>query len=113
MSGIVGIIHFDGGSVDAELLRDLTESMAFRGPDGQKTWIDGAVGFGFARFATTDEGRREEQPLSLDGEAWIVCDARLDGRGELIRGLESSGREGVRGATDAELILHASSPQAR
>ncbi len=107
MSGFIGLAHFDGQPVDRELLYELTESMASRGPDGRRIWSHGAVGLGFAKFATTEEAEREEQPLSLDGEVWIVADARIDGRAELVARLGGAGRENVRGATDAELILHA------
>ena len=33
MSGIVGIINLDGAPVDRGLLREMTRSMGFRGPD--------------------------------------------------------------------------------
>ncbi len=41
MSGIVGIVHFDGAPVDRHLLGQMTASMAFRGPDAQEIWTDG------------------------------------------------------------------------
>ena len=107
MSGIVGMVHFDDRPVDRRLLETLTASMAYRGPDGQKTWAEGAVGLGQAKFATTAEARREQQPLHLNEEVWIVADARIDGREELKSTLEDAGRERVQEATDAELILHA------
>ncbi len=58
--------------------------MARRGPDGRRIWQGGPAGFGFTKLATTEEARRETQPLSLDGEVWIVADARVDARHELI-----------------------------
>ena len=107
MSGFICIVHLEGQPADPELLTALTESFAFRGPDGRRQWLDGSAGLGVAKFATTDEAQREQQPLTLDGEVWIVADARIDGRGELVAKLESLGREDAREATDAELILHA------
>ena len=106
MSGIAGIVHRDARPVERELLEKLTAIMTRRGPDGRQIWLDGASGFGFTRLATTEETRREKQPLSLDGEVWIVADARIDGRRELIGKLEGAGRD-ARDATDAALILHA------
>ena len=38
MSGIVGIVHFDGALVDRQLLGRMTAFMAFRGPDAQEIW---------------------------------------------------------------------------
>ncbi len=107
MSGFICIVHFDGRSADPELLASLTESLAFRRPDGQGQWLDGPVGLGVAKFAATDEAQREQQPLSLDGEVWIVADARIDRRRELSTELQRHLAEELRDATDAELILHA------
>lgn len=107
MSGIAGIVNLNGAPVDHALLRQMTEALAFRGPDAQQVWSEGAVGFGHALLRTTWESAHERQPCSLDGEAWIVADARVDARSELIARLESKGRSGLKAASDAELILHA------
>lgn len=107
MSGIVGIVDLDGAQIDTRLLRRMTDSLAFRGPDNQAIWIDGTVGLGHALLRTTNESSPEEQPLTLDGTAWITADARLDGRADLIGQLEANGRNGVGSANDAQLILHA------
>jgi asparagine synthase (glutamine-hydrolysing) len=107
MSGIVGLLNLDGAPVDRDLLRGMTEFMAFRGPDAQESWVDGAVGFGHAMLRTTFEQEREQQPCSLDGEVWITADARIDGRSELKQKLAARGRADLKAATDVELILHA------
>ena len=82
MSGIVGIVHFDGAPVERHLLGRMTGFMAFRGPDAQEIWIDGNAGFGHALLKTTDESEHERQPFTLDGRIWIVADARVDARRE-------------------------------
>ncbi len=107
MSGIVGIVHLDGSPVDRRLLLRMVESLAYRGPDAQKVWIEGPVGFGHAMLRTTREAEHEQQPASLDGEVWITADARVDGRRELIEKLGSRGRSELQAASDAGLILHA------
>src|SRR5574341_594866 len=107
MSGIVGIVCWDGDQVLPVLVQRMTESMAFRGPDAQETWIGGNCGLGHAMLRTTEESLREQQPLSLDNHVWIVADARVDGRGDLIRQLEARGRGDLKNATDVELILQA------
>jgi asparagine synthase (glutamine-hydrolysing) len=91
--------------MDASLLRQMTEFLAFRGPDAQEIWTAGSVGFGHAMLRTTFEPER--QPATLDGRLWITADARVDARDELIRQLESCGRANVRTASDSELLLHA------
>lgn len=106
----MGLYHADGSPVDRDLLASLTLSLAFRGPDGQDTWVDGSVGFGHAMLRTNDDSSPERQPCTLDGDVWITADARVDGREGLISRL----REGRRNrawvaseTTDPELILHA------
>lgn len=107
MSGIVGIVNLDGALLDRRFLRQWTESLAFRGPDAQEIWARGPVGFGHALLRTTTESELERQPATLDGNVWISADARVDARAELLQKLKSNGREVLRTASDAELILHA------
>jgi asparagine synthase (glutamine-hydrolysing) len=107
VSGLVGILNLDGAPVDPLLLRQMTQALVFRGPDAQQTWIDGSVGLGHTLLATTDEAVREDQPCSLDGQVWLVADARVDGRSDLRAKLATKGRTGLEKATDAELILQA------
>jgi asparagine synthase (glutamine-hydrolysing) len=107
MSGIVGIVNWDGTLVDPRLLSRLTDALKNAGPDGQHIWLDGAVGFGHASLETSGDAAPETQPLSLDGRTWITADARVDGRADLVQELMAHGCHGLRDATDAALILHA------
>jgi len=117
MSGIVGIINLDGAPVDRDLLTRMTGFMSYRGPDSQEIWIGDNVGFGHTMLRTTFEAETETQPLTLDGRVWLAADARIDGRHELIAGLEATlrrrlrmdgsgnGSGPARQPNDAELIL--------
>jgi asparagine synthase (glutamine-hydrolysing) len=107
MSGIAGIVHFDGADVDGRLLRRMTDSMAVRGPERQQIWVDGAIGFGHALLDTNQDTTADHQPTSLDGQVWITADARIDDRQTLIRKLEVRENPHARSATDAQLILQA------
>ena len=107
MSGIVGIFNMDGAPVDPRLLRQLTDSLSFRGPDAQEIWLDGKVGFGHTLLKTTRESGTERQPLSLDAVTWIVADARVDARRDLIAKLQAHDHQNLGGAADVELILRA------
>jgi asparagine synthase (glutamine-hydrolysing) len=106
MSGIVGIFNLDGGPVDPLLLTSMTKSMAYRGPDAQRTWNSGPVGLGNAAFYTLPESPDWPQPLAL-GELMITGDIRLDGIQRLIESLSSAGCNIPRGADDALLVLYA------
>jgi len=107
MSGFAGIVNLDGAPVDPSLVERMEEFLHSRGPDGQGQWVEGSVGLVHTLFATTRESRGERQPMSLDGNSWIVADARIDAREDLIRELSSRGRDCSIERPDAELILHA------
>ncbi len=107
MSGIVGILNLDGSRVDQQILLAMTRFLAFRGPDGQKTWCEGSVGFGHTLLRTVPKVAGDEQPDSLDGRLWIVADARIDGRAELIEKLRSKNSPASLMDPDHQLILHA------
>src|SRR5215471_1880894 len=107
MSGIVGILHLDRSPIEQCTLQGLTDSLAIIGPDGQQIWVDGPVGFGHALFKTTAESHNENQPFSLDGATWIVADARLDARSELIAKLRNRFERDLSAAPDVELFLRA------
>ncbi len=104
MSGIVGILNFDHATVDCDLLRRLTNSLSFRGPDAQQIRIDRYVGFGQAMLRTTREAESEKQPFTIDGKVWLTGDVRLDGRSELMARLGKTFRTPP---NDAELLLRA------
>jgi len=120
MSGIVGIINLDGAPINRDLLGQMIDFMAYRGPDAQEIWIDGNVGFGHTMLRTTWEAETETQPLTLDGKVWLTADARIDGRVELIAELEGKLRRRLqipsrsngdgsdsKVPNDAELVLFA------
>ena len=107
MSGFVGMLALNGAPIDRVLLRQMTDRMAFRGPDRQDIWAEGSIGLGHALLRTTFESQQERGPFSLDGQVRITADARVDRRPELIRELRAKGRQLADDAPDSELILHA------
>jgi asparagine synthase (glutamine-hydrolysing) len=108
MSGICGIVNFDGAPVDPEILRKMAGAAAYRGPDGIHYWIDGHVGLAHLALHTTPEAARERQPLvNRRGDLVLAADARVDNRDDLIRTLTSKGCLQDKDPTDADLILAA------
>ena len=107
MSGLVGIYHRNGAPLEKALLEALVDFLAYRGPDARECWLDGSIGLGHAMLKTTRESQRERQPANLEGRFWIAADARLDGRADLIAGLQRAKRVVRPEAPDSELILHA------
>jgi asparagine synthase (glutamine-hydrolysing) len=107
VSGIAGIVALDGAPVDAALLDRMAGFLASRGPDGAASRSMGPAGFAHSLLRTGDVGEDVPQPVSVDGRTWIVADARIDGRAELVRALRAGGIEAAADAPAAELILHA------
>lgn len=107
MSVFVSIVNLDGAPLDPALLTRLTDFVAYAGPDAQDTWMRGPVGLGHALLRTTFESQAERQPFSRDGRTWIVADARLDAREELLARFQADSRARLRDAPDVEWILEA------
>jgi asparagine synthase (glutamine-hydrolysing) len=107
MSGIAGIIHFDGRPVAAGQVETMTAAMQYRGPDGINHWRAGSVALGHCMLQTTPESLVERQPLANDdGSVILVLDGRVDNwlelRAELLRR-----QVFLRTRADAELVLRA------
>jgi len=106
MSGIAGIIHFDGKPVEPGLIEKMVRTMADRGPDGTGLWANRLVGLGHTLLATTPELVFERQPARhAESGCVVTADVRLDNRSELLRTLGLYDRAAVTG--DAGLILAA------
>jgi asparagine synthase (glutamine-hydrolysing) len=107
MSGIAGIVRFDGGPVDRGLLFSMTQAMSHRGPDGINHWFSESVALGQCMLRTTPESLEEIQPLSNEDESLVlVMDGRVDNWEELRRELLTVGAR-LRTRSDAELVLRA------
>jgi len=107
MSGIAGIIHFDGQPVAPSQIEAMTAAMPYRGPDGINHWRRGNVAVGQCMLRTTPESLEETQPLTNEDESLIlIMDGRVDNWEELRRKLLAQGAV-LRTRTDAELVLRA------
>lgn len=107
MSGIAGVIRFDGGTVPPARVVAMTEAMAYRGPDGAAHWTQGAAALGHCMLRTTPESLEETQPLANeDASVVLVLDGRLD-NWEEVRRLLGARNATLRTRSDAELLLRA------
>ena len=107
MSGIAGIIHFDGQPVEFGQVEAMTAAMGYRGPDGIHHWRKGNVALGQCMLRTTPESLEETQPLTNEDESLVlVMDGRVDNWEELRRELLGKGAV-LRTRADAELVLRA------
>ena len=107
MSGIAGIIHFDGAPIEPGQIEKMTAAMAHRGPDGIHHWVKGSVALGQCMLRTTPESLEETQPLTNEDESLVlVMDGRVDNWEELRKELLGRGAA-LRTRADAELVLRA------
>lgn len=107
MSGIAGVIRFDGGPVELNHVERMTGAMAYRGPDGITHWSSEHAALGYCMLQTTNESLDESQPLANeDAGVNLVMDGRLDNWEELRSLLLDEGAR-LRTRSDAELVLRA------
>jgi len=81
--------------------------LARRGPDGHRSLVLDGCGLAHALLLTGDRPEPAPGPFSLDEQLHLVCDARLDGRGELAQALRAAGEPADELAPSAELIARA------
>ena len=106
MSAIYGLFDFGGNSIEPDL-PVLQVALQAYGADGDGQWSGGNVGMGAQLAHYTPEDRFETQPLICpDSGRVLVCDARLNGRAELIHSLGIA-PERAREMPDSQLILRA------
>jgi asparagine synthase (glutamine-hydrolysing) len=101
-----GVIVRRSGTIDPGEVNRLESDLSYRGPDGVTSVVRDGCALVHARFVTTPEARREDQPLRhIDRDWWLVTDARIDNRDELRRTLGSRARHPL--DTDADFIMAA------
>jgi asparagine synthase (glutamine-hydrolysing) len=106
LSGIAAALDLTGAPIDPLLLPRMAGALAYRGPDASRVWLAGPVGMACCRFRTVPEDDGDEQPLSdPSGRRWIVADARLDNRDDLLAAVAPGG--GGDPPSDPALILAA------
>ncbi len=107
MSGIAGIIRFDGGRVDLNQIHKMTGAMGHRGPDGINSWWKESVLLGHCLLRTTEESHEENQPLANEDETLVlVLDGYLGNWSKLREDLLGKGVR-LRTRADSELVLRA------
>ena len=108
MSGVLALLQLDGSPIDPTVLDRMAGFLDCRGPHGRQVKVLENVALAHALLDTSDGSATDAQPFALDGTTWIVADARLDARRDLIDALCAGGEQNpAEDASDAELILRA------
>lgn len=106
MCGICGIIDLTGKAVPQDLLRSMTESFAYRGPDDEGFHLDGPVGLGHRRLSIIDLSPDGRQPMcNEDKSLWLVFNGEIYDFAQTRMELLSRGHT-LKSRTDTETILH-------
>jgi asparagine synthase (glutamine-hydrolysing) len=107
MCGICGILNLDGEPVAPRVVRAMADAVAHRGPDGEGSYTDGALGLGHRRLAIIDRTPAAEQPMATpDGRFVLTYNGEVYNFQELRRELEARGWQ-FRSRGDTEVVLYA------
>ena len=106
MSGIYGMVRYDGAQVTPETLAPIAAAMSFWGPDGHGQWCGDGAGLGHLMLHVAPESLHERLPASIRAAPHLVitADARIDNRDEIFDalGVPAAGRDQT---PDSSLIL--------
>ena len=106
MCGICGKIDLTGKPVPAGLLRSMTESFAYRGPDDEGFFSDGPAGLGHRRLSIIDLSPAGRQPMSNEDESLqLVFNGEIYDFAQTRKELVSKGHT-LKSQTDTETVLH-------
>lgn len=106
MCGLVGMINMDGEPVSSEILKEMTNSLFHRGPDGEGQYIDRSVGLGHRRLAIIDLSEAANQPMVHESKNLIIAyNGEVYNFGELRQELKQLGHR-FRTSSDTEVVLH-------
>ena len=106
MSGIAGVLRFDGRPVRHHGLERAANALAQHGPDRSAVLAAGEIGLVHVLMRMTPEDRFDHQPERGRSGALISADLRLDNRDELIERMGVAPPEAAVWA-DARLLLAA------
>jgi len=84
VSGIAGLLRFDGQSIVRRDLECMANALRPHSPDRFEIMMAGSVGFVHALMRMTPEDQFDHQPLRGASGAIITADLRLDNRDDVI-----------------------------
>jgi asparagine synthase (glutamine-hydrolysing) len=109
MCGICGYWAFDGAHPSEQTFRQMTASIAHRGPDADGHWREDtcAVGLGHRRLSIIELSELGAQPMHASGGRWVITfNGEIYNFRALRAELETHGHR-FRGHSDTEVMLAA------
>lgn len=108
MCGIAGIYNLEKNTVEASVLKAMSDALSHRGPDdaGEILLDNGRLGLAHRRLSIIDLSLAGHQPMSNeDNSLWIICNGEIYNYLELKEELIVKGHV-FKSNTDTEVILH-------
>lgn len=106
MCGICGKLSWDS-SPDVDLVKQMSDAIAHRGPDAEKLTVIGPMVMAHRRLAIIDLSPLGVQPMSdITGRFWIVFNGEIYNYQDVRRELQKFGVQ-FRSNSDTEVILEA------
>jgi len=106
MCGICGIwFKGNGDRPTVELLREMTDTLAHRGPDEEGQEIVSDLGFGHRRLRIIDLATGQQPMCNEDGTVWVVFNGEIYNFVELREGLVLRGHR-FKSRCDTEVLVH-------
>lgn len=107
MCGITGLLHFDRAkAVDAPVLKKMTDTLHYRGPDGEGYHIRQNLGLGHRRLSIIDLSTGDQPMYSEDQSIVLVFNGEIYNYIELKEELKQLGHH-FRTHSDTEVIIKA------
>jgi asparagine synthase (glutamine-hydrolysing) len=95
MSGIAGLLRFDGQPVARHSLERATNSLRQYGPDRSEIIASGSVGLVHVLMRMTPEDRFDRQPWQGASGSLITADVRIDNRDDVLARIGTTPREAM------------------
>jgi asparagine synthase (glutamine-hydrolysing) len=70
--GIAGIFNLNGKAVAEKQIKQMTRSLAHRGPDGEDVFVDENLALGHRRLAILDVSPKGCQPMPSKNGEWVI-----------------------------------------
>lgn len=104
MCGIAGVV-LSNQVVQENLLKTMTNAIAYRGPDGDGYYIDKNVGLAHKRLSIIDPAGGQQPMSNEDGTVWITFNGAVYNYLELRQELLQRGHK-IKTYCDTEIIIH-------
>ena len=107
MCGIAGVINLQNTArVPDEVIRQMTDVLTHRGPDGSGYFVDAQVAFGHRRLSIIDLSDAGKQPMkNVEGDHVLTFNGEVYNFEEIRNSL--GGGYQYRSHTDTEVLIHA------